>query len=206
MRRLKRIGFFLYSCLLLAAGYYGHLKYLEFFYPGNAVVQEESSIHPVERDAAPAAVRPWKTTCDTRFEICVQNLGSGETETRTEPIPEKYVGMDREQFVHCIQDEVNAPSLKERRAGLLSLEVLSFSPERIVLKKSYRREPENVGFYLKLMENRVVVYEGDQTSVYLQTNIDGRTLPADLRREILDGKPLTSREELENFLVSFGSS
>ena len=40
----------------------------------------------------------------------------------------------------------------------------------------------------------------------MTTNIDGRLLPGGLRREILEGKRLDSREELEKFLVSYGSS
>ena len=33
MRHLKRIGFFLYSCLLLAGGFLGHIQFEAAFYP-----------------------------------------------------------------------------------------------------------------------------------------------------------------------------
>ena len=39
MRRLKRISFFLYSCLLFAVGFYGHYKIEQWFYPGRQTIK-----------------------------------------------------------------------------------------------------------------------------------------------------------------------
>lgn len=44
MRRLKRISFFLYSCLLFAVGFYGHYKIEQWFYPGRQTIISQNEI------------------------------------------------------------------------------------------------------------------------------------------------------------------
>lgn len=207
MRRLKRIGFFLYSCFLLGAGFYGHIQYLSFFYPGRsyerATFGEEA---PYGEEVSLAGVNPDSTGSDTELLVQIVDLNTGETQERIQRLPEKYQNMTRSQLEACIQAERNAPSLKEREEGLVYMELTAFSPDRVTLRKSYRKQQRPEGFYLVLIDHKVVVYRQGEESVYMTTNIDGRLLPGGLRREILEGKRLDSREELEKFLVSYGSS
>ena len=207
MRRLKRIGFFLYSCILLGAGFYGHIQYLSFFYPGRSYERapfgEEA---PYGEEVSPVGVNPDSTGSDTELLVQTVDLNTGETQERIQRLPEKYRNMTRSQLEACIQAERNAPSLKEREEGLVYMELTAFSPDRVTLRKSYRKQQRTERFYLVLIDHKVVVYRQGEESVYMTTNIDGRLLPGGLRREILEGKRLDSREELEKFLVSYGSS
>lgn len=204
MRQIKRIGFLIYSCLLLGAGFYGHIKFQDWFYPGrqpDAAAMSDGG----DTEALPALAGAGRITCDTVLVTKNHDLATGEETEAASKAAEKYIGMNREEFIRCIADESAALSLQEREEGLSSVEVLSFSEERIVLKKYYRKPRQAEEFYLALVKNRVIVYEEDRATVYMQTAIDGRELPQKLRDEILRGKELSGKADLEKFLVSYSS-
>lgn len=203
MRQIKRIGFLFYSCLLLAAGFYGHIKYQEWFYPGQQTNAELSSDNADAENALEASAASGRITCDTLLVVHNYDLQTREETETAGKVAEKYIGMNREEFLKCIADESGAPTLQERRAGLSGMEVISFSENRIVLKKYYQKPQKTEKFYLALAENKVIVYEEDQSTIYMRTSIDGRKLPQELRNEILRGKELPGKADLENFLVSY---
>ena len=227
MRRMKRISLFFYSCALFGAGVYGHIKYLDFFYPGlwyaapgetaaqygsggNAAAQygsygETSVQSDGGEEAAAVSSGGQRVTPDTRLVVRIRDMDSGGEREEELPMPEKYVGMDREQFVRFIQDDPQAATLREREAGLEFLEVEAFSQERVVVTKGYRQEAEQGLFFLILEENKVAVCREDG-SVWQRTDIDGRKLPGEVRNSLLTGKKLISRAELENFLVTYAAS
>lgn len=203
MRQIKRISFLIYSCLLLAAGFYGHIKYVELFYPGS--LRMEGTLYEREENSTvQAAAAAVQITFDTELVILTCDLSNGETQQSKERMPAKYVGLDREDFVRCMEDEVEAPALSERKKGLVFIEVESFSSQRVVIKKSYRKQAVTDSFYLALYDNRVVVYEADESTVYMQTFIDGRTLPQPVRDELVYGMVVEGNEKLEEFLEEYG--
>lgn len=195
----------LYSCLLLAAGVYGHIKYQDWFYPGqqqNAKVLTDSADG---EETLAASATSGRITCDT---LLVTQKYDSKTQEMTETVAkaaEKYIGMNREEFLRCIADESAALSLQERKDGLASVEVISFSEERIVLKKYYQELQNKEKYYLAFADNKVIVYEEDRSTVYMRTTIDARELPQELRDEILRGKEISGKADLENFLVSYES-
>ena len=82
------------------------------------------------------------------------------------------------------------------------MELVSFSPQQIVVSKTYRKLQQAETFFFQIEEIRVIVYEEDSRVLYLQTAIDARTLPSGGRRQILNGWHGVSKAELEKFLVS----
>ncbi len=204
MRRIKRISFFLYSCLVFAAGFYAHIKWGEFFYPQTSGQKNAAYAgKPEEGDVSVVVSSPDRITFQTKLVTLSYQVSTQETQRQEEAMPEKYIGMGREDFVHCMEDETAAPSLLERKKGLFAAEVQSFSTAQVVVKKSYRSQNINRSFYLALLDNRVVVYEADQNTVYLRTFIDGRNLPQELRDKILRGWTLEDNAELEAFLEEY---
>lgn len=217
MRHLKRICFFLYTGLLFAAGFYTHILFEAQFYPG----REISAIFPVPKtvgtgqavgqqahstDSLAVLQSDAVLTCDTQLVVQCLDLRTRLQTQQQLRLPERYIGMERDLFVRCIRDSMSAPLLAERQKGLASMEVLSFSPQKVVLLKCYSKKPPSASYYLAVCRNRVVVYEEDQRTVYLHTGIDARLLPDMLRAELLQGKTLSSKAELENFLVSYSGS
>lgn len=204
MRHLKRIGFFLYSCLLLAGGFFGHIRFEAAFYPGRETAFSLPSAAGEEAVSAVSA-KDGRISADTQLILRKRGLMDCEIEESEEDMPAKYIGLDREGLLLCVQDEMASPLLAERSEGLVSMQVVSFSADRIVIEKTYRRKREDDSFYLSLEDNRVVIREGEGPwgSVYLRTDLDARELPASLRSGLVKGMTLEGTEELENFLVSY---
>ena len=148
-----------------------------------------------------------KITANTVLVLRIRDLDLGTERVEELRMPEKYIGMDREQFLHYMQDGQEDMTLREREAGLSFREVESFSADRVVVTKGYRQETASAqeSYRLLLIGNRVVIC-GEDGSVLQRTDIDGRTLPWEVRSEILNGDKKVSRKELEIFLVTYAAS
>ena len=202
MRHLKRIGFFLYSCLLMAGGFLGHIQFEAAFYPGRETpVSRRAPEQEIEAEAVSSASE--RITANTRLILRKRNLSDHTEEESGETVPAKYIGLDREGLLLCVKDEMASPLLRERCEGLVSIQVISFSAEKIVIEKTYRRREESESFYLSLEENRVIVREGEEGTVYLRTDLDARDLPPALRAMLVRGMTVEGEKELEKFLVSY---
>lgn len=209
MRQLKRISFFIYTILLFSAGFYAHMKLEVWLHPAQRTEQyfeaEESKedIEQLRQEDTPVSAAEDRIRGSAQLVIQKNDLVTGEQSESEELMPLKYVGMNRETLIYCIEEEMNAPTLKERQEGLVSAAVISFSPTKVVLRKDYRKIQKPKSFYLNIRDNRVIVYEEDQNTVYQQTDIDARSLPSALRSEILRGMEISSESDLENFLESY---
>ena len=85
-----------------------------------------------------------------------------------------------------------------------SREVVS-SSESNVAKTDFENEDEYSGYYLTVLEGKIVVMEKDQKTIYLTTDIYAEALSESLRQELLHGKFIKSIEELYGFLESYSS-
>lgn len=204
MRQIKRISFLMYSCLLLAAGFYGHMKYVQMFYPGSLKPAEKAVYGEATEGAAQVVATGQAITFDTVLVTLCYDLESGETVQAEETMPAKYVGLDRDAFIRCMEDEASAPALAERKKGLFSIEVQSFSAQRVVVRRSYQKQDREISFYLMIEDNLVTVYEADRSTVYMRTFIDARTLPQLVRDELLLGMTLEGTEQVEEFVTQYG--
>lgn len=129
-----------------------------------------------------------------------------ETEVETTwKLPHQYVGLDREQFVAAMENYENYPPLSEMERGFVSLEVLSFSRERVVVRMNYRYVQPGEGFYLAVQNHEVVVYLEDQETVYINTGILLESLPEELQLEIIEMLYVEDEGSLYNLLESYSS-
>lgn len=175
-------------------------KYAEtLFYPGT--YQEGNFAVSTKDEELQAASRRQTTTCDTLFLVknCYEN-GSEADETE-EVLPDQYIGMDREAFVEAMEVFKTLPGLKEQQKGFISLEIESFSPEKIVIKKYYKAK---IG-YLAAKDHQVIVLSEDKSTCTMETGIYLRNIPEELAEKIIHLMPLKNEEELNNFLVSYSS-
>ena len=120
-------------------------------------------------------------------------------------LPDKYVGMNREQFLEAMKVYELSPPLSELERGFVGLEVLSFSRERVVVQMNYRYVQPSGSFYLAVYDNKVIVYLEDQMTVFIETEIDLDSLPEDLQQEIIQMMFVEDEETLYNFLESYSS-
>ena len=111
-----------------------------------------------------------------------------------------------------LPEEINqlntSPPLKELKNGLENISLNAFSDKKVELYKYYRakNEPQKSDcFYLAIFQDRVIVYEWDGETVFMNTNIQADELPEQVRNELLQKKEVSSQKELYAFLESYSS-
>lgn len=224
MKVIKNIGLFLvYPAIMLFLGFWGGVEAMRFFYPGEStrgiVAAEEPPAEQFESEPlSPEATEEFskeqirevsaqrETLCaDTEYVLLEADvLRDTEVET-TWKLPHQYLGMDREQFLTAMENYENFPPLSEMERGFVSLEVLSFSAERVVVRMNYRYVQPGEGFYLAVQNHEVVVYLEDQKTVYMNTGIMLESLPEELQLEIIDMLYVEGEGNLYSILESYSS-
>lgn len=210
MKFVKRISlFFIIPMGMYAFGFYSHMKLQEEFYPTRYAAEQikaKNTVIAQEPQVIPTALEEEQVICaDTQYvieEVDMEKDTSVETKWK---VPDKYIGMDRERFVKEMELYQKSPSLKDQELGFVSIEVVSFSKEKVVVRKNYIFKEICTSFYLVNEKNFVVVYGDDLRTVYMTTNISLDALPDELKQEIIRRKYISTEEELYNFLESYSS-
>ena len=199
MKLAKRISiFFIIPVGMYSLGFYSHMKLEEEFYPGkyrrmqaeetvteeetdgNVIVQSQENVNIQPQVIAASAEDSQVISADTQYiiqEVDLRRDTSVETQWK---VPDKYM-------------------------GFVSVEVISFSKSRVVVRKNYMFKEVYTSFYLVNEKNYVVVYCDDLKTVYMNTNISLDSLPDKLKQEIIQNKYIATEEELYNFLESYSS-
>ncbi len=210
MRFVKRISlFFIMPMGMYALGFYSHIKLQEEFYPGKYAQiekEEKNAVASESQQIIPTALEEEQViSADTQYiieEVDLKKDTSVETKWK---VPDKYIGMNRQQLIKEMELYQQSPSLQDQELGFVSAEVVSFSRKRVVVRKSYIFKEVSTSFYLVNEKNYVVVYCDDLRTVYMNTNITLDSLPDILKQEIIQNKYIASEEELYNFLESYSS-
>lgn len=207
MKFVKRISlFFIYPITMFGMGFAANMAIYEFFYPGS--VQNEPIVHEEEViPSEPVIETGYQAepiiTADTSYIVLSYDALSGELKENEEMPPDKYLGLNRQELEGELKEYEESPSLTDLEKGFSHIELLSFSPVRVVVRKSYEREEE--GFFLVNENHCVVVYDKSLTHVYMNTGIRVEELPWTIQREILHMKYIETENELYNFLESYSS-
>ena len=212
MKLLKCISLFiLYPLTMFAIGFATNMVVMEYFYPGESnCVYETVSPAPQDTEtpivAEPVAVVDKKIiSANTEFVVQKFDTVNGLLNEESKSAPDKYIGMTREDLSNEIRSWNQNPPLKDLEQGFQYMELYSFSPQRVVIRKTYTAQEEEEGFYLVNENHCVVVYQKDLQNVYLSTDIKVDELPDTLRDEILHIKYVENEKELYNFLESYSS-
>lgn len=205
MKVLKSIGlYFVYPFSTFILGIFTHIGYCNFFYP-NKDITLESSLYTNEKvyeaSTGPEAI----TTCDTKFTISEYNLKEDSENVYSTQLPEKYLGLSRQELEDALEDYEINPTLEDQEKGFISLQLESFSEDEIKISKNYNPIDKKTGYYLMVQDGKVVVMEEDKETVYLTTDIYAEALSDHLKQELIMGKFIYNIEELYGFLESYSS-
>lgn len=222
MKFVKRISlFFIYPMTMYGLGFASHMGIQEFFYPGDPAQQKEpqpSAEQLQEEEAWPLREEQlWEEealqetlsnrepvlTANTSYIVISYDTVSGASTSREENAPDAYIGYTREQLQNALAEYGKSPSLTDQEKGFEGAELMSFSPQRVVVRKSYGRQEE--GFFLVNEDHQVVVYDKTLDHVYMNTGIRMEELPVSLQEEIHYMKYVETEEELYHFLESYSS-
>ena len=205
MKILKSIGlYFVYPFCTFILGILTHIGYLNYFYPNKYAVPE-NSFYLEESTYEVSNIARQITTCDTRYIIIEHNL-EDNTETEIEDkIPDKYLGMNREKLEEALNDYQQNPTLEDIEKGFHGIQLESFSSEEVRINKTYQPTEKTSGYYLMVLDGKIVVMEEDKETIYLTTDIYAEALSDNLKQELIIGKFIYNIEELYGFLESYTS-
>lgn len=130
----------------------------------------------------------------------------GQTEEREElAIPGFMVGLTRKELTAYIEGYMESMPVNEFLSGLISYEIVSFSPDKIVLRKVYDEEKVENQFYLCRKGDFIVVYYSDLRTVYEYTEIRPDSLKEEIRQAIEQGFYIKDAQELYSILEGYTS-
>ena len=106
-----------------------------------------------------------KLTVQTIYQVEKYDSAKDISSAEYRNLPEKLVGMNKEQVEAYCHDYMNNMSADEFLAGLQSMGVVSFSSDRLVIKKIYDQTKIKYKYYLIAIDGEVVVYYGDKKTI-----------------------------------------
>lgn len=221
MKFVKRIGlFFVVPMCILCVGILCGMLVSGYFYPGNSVHPKSRNISPAPNTETPQNQVPLRSEeesvsaeaqsrlllhAETEYVLEETDVTEGTVTETTLKLPEKYIGMSREEFLASMEVYELSPPLKEQEKGFVGLEVLSFSPEKVVIQMNYALPEASKDYYILVEDHALVVYLGDKKTLFMYTEIKLEDLPHNVRQQVIDGLYMESEEQLYDFLESYTS-
>lgn len=165
--------------------------------PTEGVSQNNSSVPVIQTEAT---VKP-----STKYTLETYDLKTNTTQKQELNPPAALVGLTREQVVEYLATYMQDMPLSEYNKGLIGYELISFSEEEIVIKKTYNKDFVPSMFYVAIKDGKVIVYNSDQKSVFKYTEIEAKNLPEEDRIALIRGIYVNSEDELYSLLESYSS-
>lgn len=163
------------------------------------VPEQESNLVSVDKQTV-TTIKP-----STRYILETYDINNNTLTKEQLSLPAHLVGLTREQVINYLESYMDEPSLQEYNKGLASCELLRFSEEEIVLRKTYDTNLVPFRFYLAIKDGYVIVYNSDLKSVHTYTYIEARKLPEEDRIALSKGIYIETVEELYSLLESYSS-
>jgi len=156
-------------------------------------------------DVVPAVDDVIKVLPSTKYILEIYDM-KNDTTTRQELNPPAYlVGLTRQEVIDYLAAYMKDLPLSEYNKGLISAELIYFSDEEIVIRKSYNEDFLPFRYYVVIKDGYIVVYNSDLKSIYRYTSIDAKSLPEEDRLELIQGIYVNSLDELYSLLESYSS-
>lgn len=152
---------------------------------------------------AAATQEKLRATASYFLETCYLQSRTEEREQLT--LPGFMVNLDRKELAAYVEGYMEAMPVNEYLAGLVSYEIVSFSADKVVLRKTYDETKVENQFYLCRKGDFVVVYYSDLRTVYEYTEIQVDSLQEDVRQSLEQGFYVKDAEELYSILEGYTS-
>lgn len=207
---MKRISIyaisFLSLTLLLTTCYYLSYRYALNKFNDNATEQSDDMKNPTLNRSEDVTTKT-KTTVSMNADYLVQtyDMATEELKEEKQNIPNELIGLNREQIIAKLNAYVQDKPLEEYNAGLVSYQLVSFSPDKVVVKKTYNSEGILYKYYMVIMNNSIVVYYSDKKTVFEYTGISADELAEEDRAGLLYGVWVKDEDELYSILENYTS-
>lgn len=123
-----------------------------------------------------------------------------------EQIPDtEMIGMTREELIAYLAEELENMPVSEYEKGLFSNELITFSKDKVILRKTYDASRVDFLYYIAVKNGEIVVYYNDKETVYEYTGISAIKLEEEERLALMEGIRVKTAEELFSLLESYSS-
>lgn len=121
------------------------------------------------------------------------------------PLPVEYIALNKNELRNYLDEYVSDMPLDEYLNGMISFEIISFSEEELILRKTYGNDWNRNEYYVSDTNGEVVVYYGDKKTVYEYTGITTEELSDEDKIRLKLGCYVANAEELYALLESLSS-
>ena len=198
MKKKQRIGFLLCLIPVLLFTFFGSYALSKKY-----ASEENDIIYSTKEDVAAEAVKDEIVRSNTEIVYEVYRQGSKIKEEKVNA-PAAYVGKSRTEMINLLAETMDDLPIEELEEGLENMELVSFSGERVVIRKKYGT-PLHYKYCLYIENGAVTVYYSDKKTVYSYTDILAENLPDNVRRELYGGMEIESLGALYDFLETYSS-
>jgi hypothetical protein len=150
-------------------------------------------------------VQKDRITDKTEYILEIFHVNSDQVTSQIEMIPADFAGKTRGELIIYLEDFMNNLPLEESLKGLMSFDLISFSKEKILLRKTYANLASENKFYLTEVDGEVVVYYNDKKTLYENTGIMTENLSADEIAMLKIGYFVEGEEQLFGILENYSS-
>ncbi len=120
-------------------------------------------------------------------------------------MPAMYLGLTRSGVLEKLDHYMDDLSIADLENGLVSFDLMYFSPDCLMLRKTYQPDEDFHKYYIKLSKGCITVYYSDRKTVYEYTDIDFNTLPPDVAADVIGGMEIKDEKQLYDFLETYSS-
>ncbi|SFR96219.1 hypothetical protein [Anaeromicropila populeti] len=142
---------------------------------------------------------------DARFVVQSFDLITSSYSETEENIPAYFIGLKREEVISYLNDYMSNVSLDEYQKGLISYELISFSDEKVIVKKTYNSANIDFKYFLQVYADTIVVYYCDKKTIFEYTDICVSSLPESEQLKLNYGIEVKDDEELYGMLENYTS-
>lgn len=141
----------------------------------------------------------------TGYTLQTYDMKAGSISEEELPTPSYLIGLTRDEVMGYLKDYLTDIPLNEFEKGLVSFELISFSTEGVVLRKTYNPDSVEYKYFLKAVNGYIVAYYGDQKTVYDYTGVSVENLPLEDRLQLENGISVKDLDELYAVLENYSS-
>ncbi len=183
----------------------GTIFTLVFFLSYRAYDRDSQTVRETERTDTVDTVKELRVNASMKYVVEVYDAATGVVTNDEDTVPAALAGMTREELESYIS-RYNALT-KENGAGEGpdSMELISFSQDKIVVREIYSGAEEEEGFFLKIENGEVVIFHNDKTTPYEYTGIQADTLPKEEKKSLEEGFFVADEKELYSLLENLSS-
>ena len=155
-------------------------------------------------EAAPVSAKEM-TGAETKLisEVYDEKTQTSEKEILT--LPAAFLGLTRTEMIEKLDSYMEEMPLNELNKGLVSYELMYFSPEYIMTRKTYHLPDDFKKYYIRFNRGCLTVYYSDKKTVYEYTDIALSDLPEDMRAKAISGFEVKDEKVLYDFLENYSS-